>query len=93
MTDWSTVKAAVDEHSRLYNAMLKARQENQAGTKVVRAAEDEWMTAHEARYNALLEHWREEDGYAADGGFKRATPALQRFYDEAYKPRKGGKRG
>jgi hypothetical protein len=82
MTDWSDVEAAVEVHSRAYSDMLKSRQENQAGTKKVRAAEDEWLVAHEARYAALVKHWTEADGYAADGDYKRAGPVLQRYYHE-----------
>lgn len=91
MSDWSDVEATIAEHSRLYNEMLHARQEHQAGSKKVRQAEEAWLAAHSARAEALMNHWTEEDGYL--GEFKRMGPVLQRYYAETATttPRKGGK--
>ena len=86
---WDDVREAVAEHSRLYNDMLHARQEHQAGSKKVTEAEDAWLAAHEARAAALMNHWTEDDGYT--GEFKRMGPVLQRYYAEPTVPKRGGK--
>jgi len=80
---WQDLDDAIEAHSRAYNAMLKLRDDERAGTKKQAAALAAWQDAWEHRSAVLAAfYWTEEDGYL--GEFKDVGPTLRRYYAAKY---------